>query len=102
MLIFNTTYKVATHRNDEWFKWMNESHIPFMLDSDIFSKPQIAKVVGSEDEGGLSFSVQFNVADMNTLMGWHKKNSTVFHRNCSVKFGNEVVFFSTVLELIDL
>ena len=101
MLFFNTTYKVATSRNQEGRNWMNDSHIPLILQSEIFSKPQIAKVIGSEDEGGLSFSVQFHIADMNTLMNWHQINATTFQNNCHSKFGNEVIFFTTVLELID-
>ncbi|MEI8272835.1 MAG: DUF4286 family protein [Paludibacter sp.] len=101
MLIFNTTYKVATKRTVEWQQWINESHIPFMLNSGEFSKPQVAKVIGSEDDGGVSFSVQFHIVDMNILMSWHQTNATDFQNNCSAKFGEEVVFFTTVLELID-
>jgi hypothetical protein len=101
MLIFNTTYKVATNQNENWLEWMNNQHIPFMLKSGLFAKPQIAKVLGSEDEEGISFSVQFHILDMDSLMSWHRENAVLFQKNCSDKFGNEVIFFTTVLELID-
>ena len=101
MLIFNTTYKVSAKVNDNWINWTKESHIPFMLDSGSFSKAQISKIVGSEDEEGTSYSVQFHIDDMNSLMNWHKNNASAFQNSCSVAFGNEVSFFSTVLELID-
>ena len=101
MLIFNTTYKVATNQNENWLEWMNNQHIPFMLESGLFSKPQIAKVLGSEDNEGLSFSVQFLIQDIDSLMDWHRENAVSFQNNCSAKFGTEVVFFTTVLELID-
>ncbi|MGB4414263.1 MAG: DUF4286 family protein [Paludibacter sp.] len=101
MLIFNTTYKVSTGVNDKWLKWINDQHIPFMLKTGNFTKPQIAKVIGSEDESGVSFSVQFQIEDMNTLMLWHKQHVTAFQNNCAAQFGDEVIFFTTVLELID-
>jgi len=101
MLIFNTTYKVSNAVGEKWLKWMVEHHIPFMTASGNFNKPQVAKVVGSEDESGTSYSVQFQIIDMNTLMQWHTNNASVFQNNCSSEFGKEVDFFSTVLEIID-
>jgi len=101
MLIFNTTYKVSSDIYNNWIDWMHKIHLPFMLESSQFSNPQIAKIVGSEDEGGSSFSVQFQIENMETLMEWHKSNASAFQNNCSQQFGNEVIFFSTVLEIIE-
>ncbi|MDD3078372.1 MAG: DUF4286 family protein [Paludibacter sp.] len=101
MLIFNTTYKVETDSYAQWLKWVNTFHIPFMLESGEFSKPQLAKVIGSEDDGGSSFSLQFHIKDMDTLMNWHRNHVEDFQQKCAVEFGNKVIFFSTVLEIID-
>ena len=101
MLIFNTTYKVSNSITDSWITWIQTQHIPFMLTDKQFSRPQIAKIVGSEDEQGVSFSVQFDIADMPTLMDWHKQNATQFQQNFQKAFGNDVQFFSTVLEVIE-
>jgi len=101
MLIFNTTYKVSGSITDSWLDWMRVIHIPFMLANKQFSHPQIAKIVGSEDEQGVSFSVQFRISDMQTLMNWHKLNATEFQNNFQQKFGNDVQFFSTVLEVVE-
>lgn len=101
MLIFNTTYKVATDVYDEWLKWINEYHIPFMLGSGSFSHPQVARVIGSDDEQGGSYSVQFQIVDMNELKTWHKNNAVEFQNRCYENFGSNVIFFTTVLELID-
>ncbi len=101
MLIFNTTYKVATEITEKWLRWLKKEHIPFMLISEQFTTPQIVKVVGSEDEQGISYSVQFKIRDMETLMAWHKSFATEFQHNCQTNFGTEVTFFSTVLEVIE-
>ncbi len=101
MLIFNTTYQVTSNHTENWIQWIKTEHIPFMMKSDVFLEPQISKIVGSEDESGTSFSVQFKVDNMDTLILWHKQYATEFQDIASAKFGTEVVFFSTVLELID-
>ena len=101
MFIFNTTYLVSDRVHDTWLKWVKEEHIPFMMNSTLFTQPQVARVITSAKEDGTSFSVQFHVRDMQTLKIWNKEFSLLFQNKCSDKFGSEVVFFTTVLELVD-
>lgn len=101
MLIFNTTYKVSGSQNENWLNWIKEQHIPFMMSSGDFSKPQTTKIVGSEDNEGISYSVQFHIYDMTTLIQWHKEFATSFQNNCKAAFGEDVSFFSTVLEIVE-
>ncbi len=100
MLIFNTTYKVSSNITNKWLVWMQEQHIPFMLNDTNFDKPQIAKIVGSEDEQGVSYSVQFQIENMEKLTAWHRQNASEFQTSFQKAFGTEVQFFSTVLEII--
>jgi len=101
MLIFNTTYLVSDDVHNNWLKWIREQHIPFMLDSTYFSHPQVARVITSDKQEGTSFSVQFRVDDMRTLKRWNQEYNKAFQDNCSQQFGTEVIFFTTVLELVD-
>ena len=101
MLIFNTTYLVSDKVHGTWLKWIREQHIPFMLDSTYFTQPQVARVITSDKQDGTSFSVQFRVNDMRTLKQWNQEYSAVFQENCSKQFGTEVIFFTTILELVE-
>ncbi len=75
--------------------------IPFMLESGEFTQPQVAKVLGAEDQEGTSFSVQFHIVDMDALVSWNAEYATMFQAEVSERFGQEVLFFSTILELIN-
>jgi hypothetical protein len=101
MLIFNTTYLVSDKAHGPWLKWIREQHIPFMLDSTYFSFPQVARVITSAEQEGTSFSVQFRVNDMRTLKQWNQEFSAIFKENCAREFSSEVVFFTTVMELVE-
>lgn len=101
MLIFNTTYKVPNALSMHWIDWMKTNHIPFMLINNTFEKPQIVKIVGSEDEQGVSYAVQFQILDMEMLTKWHQQNATKFQQSFVHEFGNDIQFFSTVLEIIE-
>lgn len=100
MLIFNTTYLVSDAVLTDWHVWMKEHHIPFMLQYQQFSKPQVAKVITSQQQEGTSFSVQFHISDMKALSVWNQDFGSEFQENCAKKFGQEVIFFTTILELV--
>ena len=100
MLIFNTTFLVSDKAHGAWLKWVHEQHIPFMLESEFFSKPQVAKILTNDEQEGTSFSLQFHVQDMETLHIWNERYSAAFQEKFSSQFGTEALFFTTILELI--
>jgi hypothetical protein len=101
MLIFNTTYLVPDNVYGVWYKWMKEFTIPFMTESGHFIKPQMAKVLGTGNEDGISVSVQVIVRDLETLERWNNRFEMELQKACYDKFGTEVLFFSTILEVLD-
>jgi hypothetical protein len=101
MFLYNTTYLVPDKVNDTWLKWVKDKHIPFMLGTTYFNKPQIARIITNNQEEGTSFSVQFHVQDIHTLKLWNQEFRDAFQGDFFLQFGTEVVFFSTVLELIE-
>ena len=101
MLIFNTTFLVTDSLYESWIKWVKEDHIPFALESGMFSNPQLAKVYTQEDQDGTSYSLQFHVADLLALENWHIQYAKTFEQGFANKFGTEVVFFASVLEIIE-
>jgi len=101
MYIFNTTYLVSDKLYGAWFKWLHEHHIPTMLNSGCFDKPQVAKVMNSESERGASYSIQFHVANAELLETWNEKYAEAFLTDFGKRFGQEILFFSTTLEIIE-
>jgi hypothetical protein len=101
MLIFNTTFLVSDRYHGAWLKWSREFLIPFMLESGEFTQPQVAKVLTGDEQEGTSFSVQFHIVDMDALVSWNAEYASRFQAEVTEKFGQEVLFFSTVLEIID-
>lgn len=102
MLIYNITFLVADTSLSRWLSWVKNQHIPNMLSSGSMSKPQLAKILNENGQEGTSFSVQFHVGNMAILEEWHQKHAQALQQECSRLFGEEVLFFATVLELESL
>lgn len=101
MLIFNTTFLVSDTAHTQWLKWVREQHIPFMMKSGTFTQPQIAKVFSNESQDGTSYSVQLQVQDLQALENWHIQYAKIFEQKFAETFGSEVIFFATILEIIE-
>lgn len=100
MLIFNITFLVSDNSRDKWLDWVKAQHIPFMISSGYFSKPQIAKVLNNEEQEGTSYSVQYHTDNMSNLEKWQVSYAKKLQDDCTANFGEEVLFFATALELL--
>lgn len=101
MLIYNTTFLVATPLVETWKQWAATELLVFMQADERMTDGQIARVLSHENENeGVSFSVQFKITDMQTLHAWHASNAANFQTLCNKRFGQQVIFFSTILEII--
>lgn len=100
MLIFNITFLVSDQVASKWKDWVHAVHIPFMMESGCFSKPQVAKVLTDHGQDGTSYSVQYHAADMINLEQWQQQHGEQMQQECNTAFGQEVLLFTTVLELL--
>ncbi len=100
MYIYNTTFLVSHKIYAEWYIWLKEKYIPRMMKYD-FTQPQIAKVHSDDVESeGTSISLQFHFDKLTILENWQEKHEQKFHKEMSIRFGQEVLFFPTVLEIL--
>ncbi len=100
MYIYNTTFLVSHNKYADWYIWLREKLIPRMLQHD-FTKPQVAKVHAEHaEEEGTSISVQFHVSSKAQIEKWQDTHGQRLQKEMSIRFGQEVLFFSTVLEIL--
>jgi hypothetical protein len=98
MFILNITFLISRSQVDPWLVWTKNDLIPYMLASGLLSDPQLARVVGQEEDG-LSYALQFRAHNRRVLEQWSELHANGMQQLCSERFGNSALFFSTVLEL---
>lgn len=100
MLIFNITFLVSENTSEKWLNWVKGEHIPFMIATGFFSKPQLAKVLNDHGQDGTSYSVQYHIASNTDLEEWHRLHAEKMQQDCNAIFGQDVLFFTTALQLL--
>lgn len=102
MLIFNTTYCVTKRKYELFVEWLRETYIPAVTKDGVMKEPVLSKVLGQTELGdsGESVSLQLRVADPETLEAWKAEEAEKYQKEMARKFGQEVLYFNSVMEII--
>ncbi len=100
MIIFNTTYCVPEAVFRKWNTWLQEIYIPRMLETGYFFEPRVCKILNPAQDSESSYSVQFSTESEERLLAWNKEFGEEFKNSFTITFGNEVLYFSTLLEVL--
>lgn len=98
MYIYNVTINIEDSIHDEWLTWMKETHIPDVMDTGMFLRNRILQVM-VEEESGTTYSIQYEVQDMETLKLYQEMYSPKLQQDLIDKFGGKFVAFRTVLRV---
>ena len=101
MYVYNITTNIQENAEKEWLSWMQNTHIPEMLDTGKFLSAKMCKVLVEEDLGGITYSVQYTVENRDILEDFHKTDATRMKNKTNAKFAGQFVYFETEMQLID-
>jgi len=98
MYIYNVTVNIEDSVHDEWLQWMKESHIPDVLETGLFLRNRISQVM-VEEESGTTYSIQYDVKDMETLKLYQQVYAPKLQAEHTEKFKDKFVAFRTILRV---
>ncbi len=101
MLLYNVTVKPDAEIAAEWLQWMQETHIPELLQTGLFTEARLCRLEDEEPDGP-TFAIQYlcaGRADYETyLADW----APVMRERSTVRFGGRFVAFRTVLDVLEV
>lgn len=100
MLVYNVTSIIEDSAADRWLQWMNESHIPSVMNTGKFVSYRLLKVVDSPNEG-VTYCAQYAVEDMNDYLDYQANFAPALQAEVAANFENQLVAFQTLMEIID-
>lgn len=100
MYIYNITINIEKSIEEDWLRWMQEKHIPEMLDTGKFFEAKMCQVMVEEDQG-VTYSVQYTTDSKETLEKYYQENAEQLRQECLVLFKEKFVVFRTELKVIN-
>ncbi len=99
MYIYNVTINIDESVHNAWLAWMQNEHIPAMLETGKFSNALMTRVHVAEEMDGITYSVQYRTDSMATLKKYYAEDAANL-RDQSKPFEGKFVAFRTELEVV--
>ena len=77
---------------------MKEIHIPDVMATEMFVSYKMYKVLTTDDEGSVSYAVQYSAKSLNEVEIYLEKFAPGLREETKKKFGDQQVSFRTLLE----
>ena len=98
MIFYNVTCKVDLSREEEWVKWMRETHVPEVCATGCFVKATFLKLKFPAEDEGVTYAIQYHCPSMQLLDKYLNEFAQGLQQDHAMKFGSDVVAFRTILE----
>ena len=98
MFIYNVTVGVDKAFEQEWLLWMREIHVPDVMATQMFTGYKIYKVLASEDEGTISYAIQYSARSLDDVDLYLEKFAPSLREDVKKKFGDHQASFRTLLQ----
>jgi hypothetical protein len=99
MIIYNVTINVDNDVHAEWLDWMKHTHIPEVMATGLFLDSRICRVL-ADDEGGLTYAIQYTCADMATYERYRDQHAPRLQAETQKRYGGKFAAFRTLLEVM--
>jgi hypothetical protein len=101
MMLYNVTLNVEEDMAADFEQWMKETHIPQVMATGHFQSYRFLKLLDQEYGEGITFAVQYLMADRNTLEDYQAFHGPRLRQETLQRYGDKCVAFRTLLEVID-
>ena len=98
-MLYNVTVSIDPSIESDWVSWMQESHIPDVLQTKCFHKCVLSKVHGNE-AGECTFSVLYWALSKEDYERYHLVYAPRLQAEHSARYEGKFVAFRTTMDLI--
>ncbi|MDA8595795.1 MAG: DUF4286 family protein [Flavobacteriaceae bacterium] len=100
MYIYNVTVNIDANAEAEFVLWMQQTHLPAMLQTRKFTEAKMTLVHVEENIEGRTYSTQYSCNSKEDLEAYFKEDADQLREEMDKKFAGRYVAFRTELEII--
>jgi hypothetical protein len=100
MYIYNVTINIDVSVHDQWLRWMQDKHIPDVLNTGKFVKALMSQVMVNEEMGGVTYSIQYACESKEILDKYYIEDAQKLRKEGLKLFGNKFGAFRTEMKVV--
>ncbi len=99
MILYNVTVNIDSDVEEDWIKWMKETHIPEVMDTGFFLSHRMMKMLTEDpDETGKTYAIQYTAETLDQLETYLDTVAPKLQKASIIRYGTKMAAFRTVLE----
>ena len=99
MVLYNVTVSVEESIKDDWIKWMKEVHIPEVIDTGLFIKARMHRVIVDSDSDN-TFAVSYTSRSLDDIRQYQIEFASDLQTKHINRYGDKAISFRTLMEVI--
>ncbi len=100
MLLYNITIILEEAAEGEWLTWMQDVHIPMVMNTGSFVSNRLLKVLDSPNEG-VTYCAQYVANNLEDYEHYKLAYAPALQEELEVRFKDRHVSFRTLMEYVD-
>ncbi len=101
MIVYNVTCNVGIQMAEEWLNWMQEEHIPEVMQTGCFTDCKILKLLtDAEDNEGVNYAIQYTADSLEVYQQYRDQFGPILQAKTKEKYGDSVLAYRSLLEVI--
>ncbi|PDH46317.1 MAG: hypothetical protein CND43_00755 [Flavobacteriales bacterium MED-G15] len=101
MILLNITCNVAPDVLPQWMDWLKGDYLPEIIKTPEVAGVTLLKVITEMETSGSLFAIQHQFCHAESLNRFENKEAIAFKDTLKSLFGEEVLHFSSQLQVID-
>lgn len=102
MTLLNTTFVLHAPLEPEFLAWLKATYLPSAAAAGIFGTPVVSRVLTRIEPETESIAVQLPSQSHDEAERWLATTASLLHDDLHARWGDRLMFFSTMLETISL
>ena len=102
MILYNVTVKIDNEVHDEWLEYMQETHIPEVMQTGCFLENRLSRMVipADPEKDGVTYSVQYLCGNMAILQQYQARFAPTLQQDHKQRYDGKFVAFRSVMEIV--
>ena len=101
MIIYNVTIKVHESIKQDWLKWLQEEHIPDVINTGCFTHAVILRLMEVDETEGPTYAVQYHAESKGLYNNYIENHAPEMRQKGFDKWGDKFIAFRSVMQVVN-
>ncbi len=100
MIIYNVTTKVHSSIAEDWLLWLQEIHMPEVMNTGCFTESNILRLLEVDDSEGPTYAIQYKAASREAYDRYLQEHSEGLRRKTVEQWGEKMIAFRSLMGIV--